>query len=380
MKLIEKDLVVNGAGTATMVAQEPDDIWFLFGLVSVGDMVAAESARKIHYATRDGNKGSAARVKVKLEIKLTATDYDKDGCCLRVRGKNISSDAYVATGAFHTIEIKLELPFELKKKVWEKSQLDMLLTRCESETSPELAVVLIQQEGIASLSLVGKGGSINQCAKIEETSAASRKNGASKKTSNATSNKFFNSLVQSFKEHVDFTFTKHVVIASPGTLKDKFLSYLLAEAQRLQLKSILDNKSRFVLVVTSSQNLKEILDTPAVKKFVQNSDESEGSDIYEEFTDMLAIDANRVCYGSKCVEMANEFEAIKTLLITDDLFRSSNIVTREKYESLVVSVKKSGGICQVFSSGHVCGKELGKMTGIAAILRFPILNLDDLVL
>ncbi|KAF5207249.1 Pelota-like protein, partial [Thalictrum thalictroides] len=99
MKLIERNLVVDGAGTVTMVAQEPDDIWCLYGLISAGDTVVAETARKIHHPTRDGGKGSSvARVKVTLEIKVIGDpEYDKEGCCLRVRGRNTSSDAHVAT-------------------------------------------------------------------------------------------------------------------------------------------------------------------------------------------------------------------------------------------------------------------------------------------
>ncbi|KAF5183903.1 Eukaryotic translation initiation factor 4e, partial [Thalictrum thalictroides] len=49
--------------------------------------------RKIHHPTRDGGKGSSvARVKV-----IGDPEYDKEGCCLRVRGRNTSSDAHVAT-------------------------------------------------------------------------------------------------------------------------------------------------------------------------------------------------------------------------------------------------------------------------------------------
>jgi hypothetical protein len=34
--------------------------------------------------------------------------------------------------------------------------------------------------------------------------------------------------------------------------------------------------------------------------------------------------------------------------------------------------------CRIFSSSHVSGEQLGQMTGVAAILRFPLPELDEL--
>lgn len=70
----------------------------------------------------------------------------------------------------------------------------------------------------------------------------------------------------------------------------------------------------------------------------------------------------------------------ETLLITDDLFRSAEIETRHKYVGLVKSVKKAGSKVFVFSSMHVSGEELAKLTGIAAMLRFPLPDLDEMVM
>ncbi|CAB4317683.1 unnamed protein product [Prunus armeniaca] len=84
---------------------------------------------------------------------------------------------------------------------------------------------------------------------------------------------------------------------------------------------------------------------------------------YKEFLDMS-------------VEMAHELMAIETLLIMDDLFESAEIGTRHKYVGLVKSVKEAGGKATVFSAKHVAGVELAT-TSIAAILRFPMPDLDD---
>ena len=45
---------------------------------------------------------------------------------------------------------------------------------------------------------------------------------------------------------------------------------------------------------------------------------------------------------------------------------------------LVESVRENGGQVYVFSSMHVSGQNLQQVSGIAAILRYPLPDLDEL--
>lgn len=45
--------------------------------------------------------------------------------------------------------------------------------------------------------------------------------------------------------------------------------------------------------------------------------------------------------------------------------------------ALVDAVKGGGGEALIFSSMHVSGEQLDKMTGVAALLRFPLPDLED---
>ncbi|XP_030946580.1 protein PELOTA 1-like isoform X1 [Quercus lobata] len=55
-----------------------------------------------------------------------------------------------------------------------------------------------------------------------------------------------------FLKHVDFDVVHCAVILSPGFTKDQFHRHLLLEAERRQLRPIIENKSRIVLVHTTS--------------------------------------------------------------------------------------------------------------------------------
>lgn len=97
----------------------------------------------------------------------------------------------------------------------------------------------------------------------------------------------------------------------------------------------------------------------------------------ETFFNMLHTDQSRAYYGYKHVVAANANSAIETLMLTDELFRSQDIATRRKYVDLVESVRANGGIVRLFSSLHVSGEKLGQISGIAAILRFPMPEIDE---
>jgi len=74
----------------------------------------------------------------------------------------------------------------------------------------------------------------------------------------------------------------------------------------------------------------------------------------------------------KHVELALQQQAVETLLISDELFRAQDIQVRARYVALVDGVREAGGVVRIFSSLHVSGEQLGQLSGVAAILRFPL--------
>lgn len=316
-------------------------------------------------------------MKLKLEVKVENVEYDKEGSALRIRGKNILENEHVKIGAFHTLEIELHRPFVLRKVVWDSLAREVLRQASDPSASADLAVVLMQ-EGLAHILLIGKSVTITR-SRIE--TSIPRKHGPAIAGYDKALNKFFDNVLQAVIKHVDFKVVRCAVIASPGFTKDQFHRHLLLEAERKQLRPIIENKSRIILVHTTSgykHSLKEVLEAPNVMSMIKDTKAAKEVQALKEFFAMLSNDPDRACYGPKHVEVAHERMAVQTLLITDELFRSSDVATRKKYANLVDSVKDSGGTALIFSSMHVSGEQLAQLTGIAAILRFPLPELEDI--
>jgi len=67
-------------------------------------------------------------------------------------------------------------------------------------------------------------------------------------------------------------------------------------------------------------------------------------------------------------------------MVHNDFFlyhRASDVPTRKKYVEFVESVKENGGEVKLFSTLHVSGEQLSQLGGVAAILRFPLPEIDD---
>jgi len=172
---------------------------------------------------------------------------------------------------------------------------------------------------------------------------------------------------------------KAVIIASPGFTKDQFMEYMMAEAHHKDIQQLLENKGKFLTVHASSGHrhaLREVLADEVVVSKLADTKAAGEVRVLNEFYEMLKKEPDRAFYGLKHIVAAAERQAVETLLLADDLFRAADISARAKYVNLVESVKTHGGSTHIFSTMHQSGEQLTQLGGIAAILRFPLPELE----
>merc|ERR1712212_1234595 len=204
----------------------------------------------------------------------------------------------------------------------------------------DLAAV-IMQEGLAQVCLVTSCMTITR-AKIDVSIPRKRRGDCSQHEKGL--NKFYDQVVQAILRHVNFDVAKAVLIASPGFVRQQFFDYMYQQAVKTRLA-----------------------DTKA----------SEEVRALDSFYKMLKNEPAKAFYGPKHVALAVESEAVETLLICDKLFRARGVAERRKYVEMVDKVREVGGEVRVFSSLHVSGEQLEQLSGLCAILRFPMAELED---
>lgn len=353
-----------------MIPEEAEDMWHTYNLVAVGDTIRSTTIRKVQNESSTGSV-SVNKVRTTLTIQIENIDFDTQACQLRVSGRNIRENQYVKMGAYHTLILEMNRQFTLGKSEWDSVAVERIDLACDPTQHADL-MAIVMQEGIAHVCLVTPSMTLVR-AKIETNIPRKRKGMCDQH--NKGLYRFYDQIIQAFQRHCNFDIVKCVLVASPGFVKDHFADYLFSQAQKNEDKSLLDHKSKFVLVHSSSgfkHSLKEVLADPAIASKLTDTKASGEVKALDDFYTMLQTDANKAYYGVKHCERAAEEQAVETLLISDELFRAQNVAQRKRYVSLVDTVREHGGDVRIFSSLHVSGEQLGQLSGVAALLRFPL--------
>ncbi|XP_024242913.1 protein pelota homolog isoform X1 [Oncorhynchus tshawytscha] len=375
MKLLHKDIEKDNAGQVTLMPEEAEDMWHTYNLLQIGDSLMASTIRKVQTESSTGSVGSS-RVRTTLCLCVDTIDFDSQACQLRVKGTNIQENQYVKMGAYHTIELELNRKFTLAKKIWDSVVLDRIEQACDPTQKADVAAV-VMQEGLANLVLVTPAMTLLR-AKVEVTIPRKRRGSCTQHEK--ALDRFYEAVMQGILRHINFDVVKCILVASPGFVKDQFMAYLFREAVRQDSKILLENRPKFMLVHSSSghkYSLKEILCDPAVTARLSDTKAAGEVKALEDFYKMLQHEPDRAFYGLAHVEKASEALAIDILLISDKLFRHQDVATRSRYVRLVDNVRDNGGTVRIFSSLHVSGEQLTQLSGVAAILRFPIADLSE---
>lgn len=374
MKLIHQSYVKNGAGEVKVVPEEAEDMWHVFNLVREGDRVTGTTFRKV--AKDSGTGAESERVKIRLTIQVEGVEFDPEGSSIRLKGRNLTECEHIKLGAYHTLELEPQRAFSLAKPCWDALDIERLRSACDPQASADLAALLIT-EGLAHLCLVGSSTTLVR-AKIEAN--LPRKRGPAVAGYDKAFDKFMDQVFGAVVRHVDWSIVKCLVIAGPGFAKDTFKTYLEAEAVRRDVRPLIENKASIITAQASSaykHSLKEVLALPAIAGKIKDTKAAREVAALQEFYAMLGADSSRAFYGPGHVLAAAELGAIQTLLISDKLFRINNVAKRKKYADLVEGVREAGGEALLFSSMHVSGEQLNNLSGIAAVLRFPLPELED---
>ncbi|XP_068629462.1 protein pelota [Battus philenor] len=375
MKLTYKNIEKDGCGSIGLIPEESEDMWHAYNLIAEGDAVTASTVRKVQTESSTGSSTSN-RVRTTLTIRVESIDFDTQACVLRLKGRNIVENQYVKMGAYHTLDLEQNRKFILQKILWDSVALDRVETACDPVATADVAAV-VMQEGLAHVCLITPSMTLVR-SKIDVTIPRKRKGFVQQHEKGL--NKFYDAVMQGILRHIDFSVVKCVILASPGFVKDQYFDYMMQQAIKTDNKLLIDNKGKFLLVKASSgfkHSLKEVLQEQSVIAKISDTKAASEVKLLESFYTMLQLEPSKAFYGKKHVEKANEALAIETLMISDKLFRCQDILKRKEYVALVDSARENGCDVRIFSSMHVSGEQLDQLTGIAAILRFPMPELED---
>jgi protein pelota len=96
------------------------------------------------------------------------------------------------------------------------------------------------------------------------------------------------------------------------------------------------------------------------------------TEVMEEVMKRLGKSEGTVTYGLDAVENAVAMGAVEKLVVADTVLREADAEQRLHLEKLMRDAEQRRGTITVVSTEHEAGEKLLALTGIAALLRFPI--------
>lgn len=354
--------------------------WHAYNLILPGDLVHAHALRKVVTLNAGTGAATAERVHTDLTIKVKSTFFDPAVSSLRVSGVVVSENSHVSMGAHHTLDLDLNRTFTLTKIDGWDSVFKANLSQALSDDRNGALAAVVMQEGMANICLITQ---FRTLLKTRVESVVPKKRDSSSEQ-DAGIRRFFDKTLSSLLRAIDFSASRPLLLASPGFVAADFRDYVAKQGRDKPDKVLAAVAKQSIVVHANSghiHSLNEVLKCPEVVARMRDMKYAREARYMDEFFDLLKQDDGKAWYGTRAVEKAVADGAVGpgggVLLVNNSLFRSQDLATRKKFVALVDAVKNGGGEARILSSDHESGQRLKLMGDIAAILNYPMLDLDD---
>ncbi|PWN87835.1 hypothetical protein FA10DRAFT_281374 [Acaromyces ingoldii] len=415
MKVLSRHVERDGSGSVTVNPEEDEDMYHLYNLIEVGDLVRGPTVRRVQSESSTGSIESQ-RVRVTLTIQVAKSSFDAtgssapldpaaegssagavsgaitdvssssstagalgggsggDGATLHVSGRVVSENRHVKMGAFHTLDLEVNRQLTIIKDSWDSIHFERLNESSDVGQRAEVGAVVLG-DGTATVCLLTEHMTVVR-QRIDVPLPRKHKSLPSSSADKSQA-RFLSLVYQAVLKLLQLPALRLVILASPGFTRDTVFDYLFAEATRRGEKALMGNdaKRKFLRIHCNSphiHSLIEVLRSAEVSAQLKDTKFAKEGQLLDRFQRMLASDELRAWYGEQHVMLAAQRGAIGSLLISDGLFRAADPVRRRKFVQLVEDVRSAGGEALIFSGMHESGRQLNGLTGIAAILRFPL--------
>ena len=369
------NLKAGQSGEIHLIVDNTDDLWALYNIIAKGDNIRLSTYRKVQHET--GSKTSSTKKKIFITINIEEIDYSSNS--IRIKGKNISENEYIAIGQYQTDEIGVNSSFTLFKNYWDDFHLETLKKATDITFTSEIAAILIDSE-IAHLFYISSTSTIT---KGEITQSMPKKRAGSTKYDKGK-NKFFDKILNQFIKQINFENTKVLIIASPGNIKDDFKKYMQEQIENKSKEwADLKNNLNKIIYTNSSSGFKhslvEILAKPEINKLIKDTKCVDDIIIMERFNKILGTKEDKIFFGYKAFEIAFEKKAINTLIITDGYLKNIPPLTRKDLSAKIKDLKLDPNVTVgLFSSKHVTGEKIDEFGGICGILKYIVEEITEL--
>jgi len=344
MRLLHQD---RKTGEIKFQVDNMDDLWHLYNIIDVGDLVLASTYRREEQKADKVRSERGEKKRVFLGIRVEKMEFHEFDSRLRING--VIEQGPQDLGAHHTLNLEEGEVLTVVKLHWKDSTLDRIKRALEDSKRPTIVFVSIENDE-ATIAVMRQYGMQN-LATIYGPSGG-------KMYEQKTDDDFYLEVIEKVGQLVSAGVP--LVVLGPGFAKETLLALGKQKAPEA-FKSV----HVYHTGQAGMAGVHELMKRGMGAEILEGSRVAEETNIVEKVLEEIAKDGP-VAYGPKEVEDAVRSGAVETLLVLDPLLREKDL------EAIMNAVESSRGKVMVVSEHHEAGKKLEALGGMAALLRFRL--------
>ena len=344
MRVLAKDLK---KGYVEVQVETADDLWVLKNVIRPGDIVIARTLRDVKVEGSGGKK----RLPMVLAIRVKNVYFQPFSTRLRVHGVIVEApEGYGLRGQHHTFNVDVGSRVAIVKDEWGKAD----LRRLEKAPRPHAKVLLVAADldEIAVASLYGQG--VRYLREVDLGGVTERE----PESLDRVLDKAADVVAEAARsEKADI-----VVIASVAFLKEELAKRVRERLPKARV--LVDSVS-----VGGRKGIEELMRRDSVKKVYAEAAAVAAEEILSEFEKWLAKDPAMIAYGIDDVKFAVEANAVKKLLVLEDLLSGEDA---EEINEILNKAEERGAKIIIVPANSPAAPKLEGLGGIVAVLRYRL--------
>ena len=343
MRVLSED---KPAGDIRLLVETDEDLWHLYNIVEVGDLVTASTTRREEKSADKIRAERAEKKRMTLGIRIEKIEFSEDDLRLKLLGTIESGPQDI--GQHHTLIFENGDSLTISKRKWKETQRERIARAVSDSKKPRIAFVSLDQDE-ATIAVLRQFG-LKEIATVR--SGRSGKQYAEKPQADGYHAEISSKLKAIGEPNMP------LVLLGPGFEKETL-------AEDLKGEGIFDRIYVYHTGQCGMAGINELMKAGMGADVLRES--SVGTELEAVESLMAAIGkGGNATYGTSQVETAAIAGAVDRLLILDSKLREEDL------DEIVRAVESQKGEVIVVSSQHDGGKQLAALGGMAAMLRYKM--------
>ena len=332
----------SGEGIRVQIETD-EDIWHLYNVIEVGDLVTASTTRREEKAADKLRAERAEKKRMTLGVRIEKIEFSEDDLRLKLLGTIETGPQDI--GQHHTLILETGDSLLISKRHWRETQLERLKRAVADSKKPRIVFVSLDQDD-ATVAV------LRQFGLKEITTVRSGKQYAEKPQADGYHAEVISKVVPLMEPNMP------LVLLGPGFEKESLADDMKKADPELFKKIHVYHTGQCGMV-----GINELIKTGMGAEVLRESSVGAEMEAVEQL--MTEIARNGLgTYGTQQVRDAAMAGAVEKLLVLDSKIREQDL------DDVVRAVESQKGTVIVVSGQHDGGKELAALGGMGAILRY----------